>query len=319
MPSLNPDVRALLTELDGLATAAGAEVEFDPSALRAWHRAVHGVLSRPAQLPAVGSVIDGEIVDTAHRVRIRTYQPVGKSLDRAVVMMHGGGWMVGDLDSGDLLARHLTAGLRATVVSVDYRLAPEHPFPAAFEDCRAALRAVRRAHPTAAIGVAGDSAGGNLAAALTLMGRTDPRYAVDAQLLIYPALDPEQTHPSQDRYATGYLLTREVMRYYWTSYLQSSLDRRNARATPLVAADVRGVAPAVVVTAGFDPLQDEGQRYAQMLVAAHSATCYLHEPDLIHGFIDTAGRIPAARRAVLRMIRAFDLLLPAGGSAEPDD
>ena len=312
---LDPDAQSLIDDVNAATqTFARSDVPFSPSVLRESVPFLLDVLDKPKNFPSVDTVEDDVIVSDGRNIPVRRYRPGGPELStRTVVTMHGGGWMVGDLDAGDLLARYLCAGLHAVVVSIDYALAPEHPFPSAFEDCSAVLRSIRRSEPRRAVGVAGDSAGGNLAAALALAGREDPELATDAQLLIYPALDPTQAQPSHDRLADGYLLTRDIMTFYWFNYLQGTDDRQDPRAAPIVAEKLDGAPPAVIVTAGFDPLQDEGRLYAERLTAAGTDTVYLHEPSMLHGFVDSVGRVPAARAALLRLISAFDLLLPGAG------
>jgi acetyl esterase len=270
-------------------------------------------MSGPVAAPWAGDISDRVVEHDRHAVPVRTYNrgADGRDPDRVVIYIHGGGWTIGDLDSGDHFARTLAGGLDATVVSVDYRLAPEHPFPAALTDCAAVIRAVRDAHPDARIAVAGDSAGGNLAAGIAAWGRTDERLRVDAQLLVYPALDPRQQHASHQEFADGYLLTRSDMAFYWESYLQAAADRADPRAAPAVITDLAGLPPTVIATAGFDPLRDEGGDYAQRLVAANVPTVYLPFPRLTHGFLDMVGRVPAAHQAAGAVVQSLNLLLPA--------
>jgi acetyl esterase len=252
-------------------------------------------------------------------VPIRQYNPAADGIDpsRVIVYVHGGGWTVGDLDSGDHFARTLAGGLGATVVSVGYRLAPEHPFPAAFNDCAAVVRSVRDAHPGARLAVAGDSAGGNLAAAIAARGRTDEHLRVEGQLLVYPALDPRQQHASHAQFADGYLLTRSDVAFYWDNYLPSVADRFDPRAAPVAITDLAGLPPTVIATAGFDPLHDEGRQYAQRLIEANVPTVYLPFPRLTHGFLDMTGRVPAAQRAADTVVQSLNLLLPPGAGPSP--
>lgn len=309
---VNPDVRRILDELDALAGSGPSDAWLTPDSARQWYAMLLQIMRGQVVLPHLASVSDAVVETADSSVPVRTYLPdsAGEEPSRVVVSIHGGGWTVGDLDSGDFLARALAHGLNAAVLSVDYRLAPEHPFPYAFDDCASVVRHARRRYPHALIAVAGDSAGGNLAAAIAATGRVDSGLAVDAQLLIYPALDPAQRHPSYERFATGYLLTRADMRYYWDSYLQDQSAESDPRAAPAAIEDLTGMPPAVIVTAGFDPLRDEGRDYAQRLVAAGVTTIYLHAAELIHGFVDMAGRVPTAARAVRQFIAALDVMMP---------
>jgi acetyl esterase len=316
MPNeLDPDVQRLLAELASLASEERrAFPDLTPREAREWFVMLRRIMSGPVTASPASDVADGVVEHDRHAVPIRRYNPATDGVDpnRVIVYIHGGGWTVGDLDSGDHFARTLAGGLGATVVSVGYRLAPEHPFPAAFNDCAAVVRSVRDAHPGARLAVAGDSAGGNLAAAIATRGRTDEHLRVEAQLLVYPALDPRQQHASHARFADGYLLTRSDMEFYWDNYLPSAADRSDPRAAPATITDLSGLPPAVVATAGFDPLHDEGREYAQRLIAANVPTVYLPFPRLTHGFLDMAGRVPAAQRAADTVVQSLNLLLPPG-------
>jgi acetyl esterase len=313
MPNeLDPDVRRLLAELTSLADGDRGFPDLTPGEAREWFVVLQGIMSGPTAPPPVREVADEVVEHDRHVVPVRWYRPDvgGPAPNRVVVYIHGGGWTVGDLDSGDRFARTLADGLGAAVVSVDYRLAPEHPFPAAFDDCAAVVRSVRQAHPGVQLAVAGDSAGGNLAAAIAAEGRIDEDLRVDAQLLVYPALDPRQQHASHTQFADGYLLTRSDMAFYWNSYLTAGADRSDPRAAPATIADFAGLPPAVIATAGFDPLHDEGREYAQRLIAANVRTVYLPFPGLTHGFLDMASRVPAAQQAADIAVRSMNLLLP---------
>ena len=233
----------------------------------------------------------------------------------ALVYFHGGGWVIGDLDTHDSLCRHLANAGRCIVVSVDYRLAPEHKFPAAVEDCFAATSWV--ANEAAALGidpdrlaVGGDSAGGNLAAVVSLLARDRGAPELSHQLLLYPAVDCAMTHPSHDRFAEGFLLTRATMRWFYGHYLQAQQDVADWRASPLRAPEFSGVAPALVLTAGNDVLSDEGEAYARRL-REHGVPVELRPfPNQIHGFL-TMGKIVRAAQPALDGIAA--LLQSPGG------
>ncbi len=234
-------------------------------------------------------------------VPIRLYRGAGTAADAmlpALVFLHGGGWVIGDLDSHDGICRHLANAAQCAVASVHYRLAPEHKFPAAVEDCFAAARWLAEAGPKLGIdggrlAVGGDSAGGNLAAVVSLLARDRGAPALCAQLLLYPAVDFGTTRASHQRFSEGYLLTMATMRWFSDHYLRGSEDAADWRASPLRAADLAGVAPAYVLTAGCDPLGDEGIAYARRLEECGVAVRHRHIDDQIHGFL-MMGRIVQA-------------------------
>jgi acetyl esterase len=232
---------------------------------------------------------------TPSGVPIRSYRPIGVAKTDvlpALVFFHGGGWTIGDLDTHDALCRSLAAGARCEVFSVEYRLAPEAPFPAAVEDCIAATEFVLKRSRLIAVG--GDSAGGNLAAvvALTLKER------IAFQLLIYPATDQNLDTHSLVRNAEGYLLTRPLMERFRANYLPRREDYLDWRASPALAKSHAGLPPAFILTAGFDPLCDEGQAYAELLARAGVEVEVRNYPDMIHGFILMGGVLDTANAAV---------------------
>lgn len=237
-----------------------------------------------------------QVEDTTYsRVPVRTYRMSDDAPRTVVVYLHGGGWVLGSLDTADPCARAIAASLDCTVISVDYRLAPEHPFPAAVDDCRAVLEYVTALYPASRIAVAGDSAGGNLALAITSASLTSDDLRVDAQLLLYPALDPGQSAASHNSFSDGYVLTKDDMRWFWDTYLG---DVPAVDYGPRVeASHLTGMPPTVVTTAGFDPLQDEGRALAGSLIAANVPTTYIPHTNLVHGWMDFAGTVPAAAEA----------------------
>jgi acetyl esterase len=218
----------------------------------------------------------------------------------ALVFFHGGGWTIGDLDTHDVVCRQLAIGARCVVFSVDYRLAPESPFPAAVEDCVSATRYVlRNSHSLkidpARIAVGGDSAGGNLAAVVALAMRGE---GIAFQLLIYPATDQRCEFPSHRRNGTGYLLTSEGIEYFRGCYLPNRKDWTDWRASPLLASDHSNLPPAFVLTAGYDPLVDEGRAYADALAKAGVEVAYREYADMVHGFVLFGGVIDGANAAL---------------------
>ncbi|MBV8334187.1 MAG: alpha/beta hydrolase [Alphaproteobacteria bacterium] len=225
-----------------------------------------------------------------------------------IVYFHGGCWVTGDIESHDSICRHIANAARCAVVSVDYRLAPEHKFPAAVDDCFAVTRWVAAEGPLLAIdgeriGVGGDSAGGNLAAVVSLLARDRGAPRLSCQLLLYPATDASMRHPSIARFAEGFLLTRSTMQWFYDCYQRRPEDDADWRASPLRAADLSGVPPAFVLTAGFDPLCDEGVAYARRLQEAGVAVNHRHFADQIHGFL-SAGKIIRAAVPALDEIAA---------------
>jgi acetyl esterase len=231
-----------------------------------------------------------------------------------LVYFHGGGWTIGDLDTHDNVCRHLALYGRCVVISVQYRLAPEHKFPAALEDAIDAVRWVA-AHAAelhidpARMAVGGDSAGGNLAAVAAIAVREEPASPTGLtlvhQLLIYPATDMGLDTASHLRFAEGYYLTRESALWFRDNYLRGDADRDDWRASPLRARDLSGLPAAYVITAGFDPLQDEGRAYAERLVEAGVEVVYECFEGQIHGFVDMLGIMAAARHALHRAGQAL--------------
>ncbi|MFM7703867.1 MAG: alpha/beta hydrolase [Rubrivivax sp.] len=234
----------------------------------------------------------------AGELPLRLYRPAGTQAGEVLpvlVYFHGGGWTIGDLDTHDVLCRQLAQACGGAVVSVDYRLGPEHRFPAAVDDCVAATRWVREqagalALDASRLAVGGDSAGGNLAAVVCLALREASEPLPGFQLLIYPATDMRAGAPSHTTNGQGYLLTRDSIAYYRGHYLADAQQWTDWRASPLLAASHQGLPPALVLTAGFDPLRDEGLQYANALSAAGVPAQYVCFERQIHGFI-TMGRV----------------------------
>ena len=239
-------------------------------------------------------------------VAMRGYRPSGASVQEilpALVYFHGGGWVIGDLDTHDVLCRQLANGARCAVFSVDYRLAPESPFPAAVDDCIAATHYVAAEARAlgidpARIAVGGDSAGGNLAAVVSIDARDRAGPAIAFQLLIYPATDQRCGFPSHLRNGEGYLLTRHSMEYFRGFYLPRKADWDDWRASPLLAQTLAGLPPAFVLTAGYDPLVDEGKAFAERLAREGAPVSHREYSDMVHGFILMGGALERANAAV---------------------
>jgi acetyl esterase len=299
MPSLHPEARALLD----LIAERGVPPVHTLDAPTARRMYLERRFFTQPEAPAVASVRDTR---TDGGIGLRIYRPLGAAAEAtlpALVHFHGGGWVIGDLDTHDTLCRELANGAGVAVVSVDYRLAPEHRFPAAVDDAIAATRWVRTnarlLHIDAArLAVGGDSAGGNLAAVVSLAER-DAGHALAYQLLIYPATDQRRGHESHRVNAEGYLLTRDSMDYYHGHYFGGSKAHdTHWRASPLLAADLSRLPPALVLTAGFDPLRDEAAEYADRLAAAGVPTSYVCFERQIHGFVPMGKVLGEARSAV---------------------
>lgn len=241
----------------------------------------------------------------ASELRARTYVPHGleREPSGAVVFFHGGGWVTLSVESHDAFCRRLALGARCRVVSIDYRLAPETRFPGAVLDAVAGTRWVLREAESLCIdptrvAVMGDSAGGNLTAVVARHVREDARRPA-LQVLIYPAMDATFSSASHRALASGWLLTRANMDWYLHHYTQGKVDPKHPDLSPLHAPDVNGVAPAIVVTAGLDPLRDEGEAYANKLRAAGVSTTHVEHRGLVHGFASMTAALPAAMAACM--------------------
>jgi len=260
---------------------------------------------RPAP---VGEIIDRTIAGPAGRMRVRLYRPAGSvaRLLPAILYFHGGGWVIGSLEGYDLPCRFFCARTGCAVVAVDYRLAPEHKFPAAVDDAVASFHwlaehAVELGIDPDRIVVAGDSACGTLATVVSQQVSGEPRTPC-LQWLIYPATDLAGEMPSHSTCANGFLLTQDDMRWFCAQYLNDSGEVADPRVSPLRAADLSGLPPALVFTAGFDPLRDEGRAYAERLAAAGVKTIHREFDSLIHGFVGMRGALQAAARAMDDMV-----------------
>ena len=239
-------------------------------------------------------------------VPMRLFRPLGSVVNErlpALVYFHGGGWMLGDLDSHDTLCRELCNSSGCVVIAVEYRLAPEHRFPSAVDDALAATRWVHEAAhmlniDAARMAVGGDSAGGNLAAVVAIAARDAGDLPIAYQLLIYPVTDLRARSQSHTTNGEGYLITSQALRYFNDNYLSTPDQVEDWRASPLLAADLSHLPPALVLTAGFDPLHDEGLAYAHRLSAAGNIASHVCFERQIHGFITMGNLIPEANTAV---------------------
>ncbi len=296
---VDPHIAALLTMLEESGApplAAGT-----PESGRAFYLALTHGARTPEQLVPVRSTEDRTVPGAEGELRARVYRPEEDGPLPTVVFFHGGGWVIGDLDTHDNMVRNVCRGARAVVVAVDYRLAPEHPFPAAADDAVAAARWVAQHLEefggSDRLAVAGDSAGGNLAAVVAQVLRDDGT-PLAGQFLVYPAVDAEGEYPSRVDNAQGYFLEKDTMDWFYGHYAGAWEDARDARLSPLHGADLSGLPPAVVVTAEYDPLRDEGEAYGGALEAAGVHAEVLRYDGMIHGFFDMGPASPAAQAAV---------------------
>ena len=305
-PRLTPEIRAFLEEMEG---AGEAPLETLPVA-EARQAAADGLgpwAGEPEELATVENMIihgpDGDIP-------IRIYSPGGMNPSPALVYFHGGGWVVCDLDTHDVICRAIARRSGAVVISVAYRLAPEHKFPAAVNDCYAATKwvaenAARLGIDRQRIAVGGDSAGGNLAAVISLRSRDDAGPPIALQVLVYPVTDLSSLGtPSYREFAEGYGLTASEMAWFREQYLARPEDGSSIHASPLLATDLRGLPPALVITAECDPLRDEGEAYAKRLEAAGVPVQYRCYAGMIHPFFSLSGGVPQAREAIAEVAAA---------------
>jgi acetyl esterase len=286
--------------------------------LRLFSRATTWIQNR--NNPSVGAIVDRTIPGPTGELDTRLYFPDADGPFPTIVFFHGGGFVLGSIGTHDWLCRHLTRESGCAILSVDYRLAPEYPFPAAVEDACAAVRWAA-ANPdavngTGSIAVAGDSAGGNLAAIAALMAAERDGPEITYQALLYPGIGvTEDQHSVQEN--AGIVLSEADIEWFGDCYYVTDIHRRNPYADPTNAADVSGVAPATVVTAGFDPLHDGGKAYAEQLVRSGVSTRYENYDDMVHGFM-TFQEIDRARDAIADVADdlADALAVPASASAQ---
>jgi acetyl esterase len=256
--------------------------------------------------PPVGEVRELQAEGPHGAIPLRLIRPLGAAKDAplpVLVYYHGGGWVIGDLETHDTLCRELANGAGCAVVAVDYRLAPEQRFPAAVDDCLAATYWIARhgaalGLDAARLAVGGDSAGGNLAAVMTLAAREAGDLPIAFQLLIYPATDMRRTAPSHESNGQGLLLTRDTIAYFHDHYIVEAKDDLDWRASPLLHENLAGLPPAFVLTAGYDPLRDEGLQYAQKLTQAGTRSALVCFERQIHGFILMGRVLDEANTAV---------------------
>jgi len=306
-PRLDPQIIAYLAQMEA---EGGAPLETLPvdEARQAAADGLGSWAGEPELLPKVEDLI---IHGPDGAIPIRIYSPDRVQPSPALVYFHGGGWVVCDLDTHDVICRAIARRSGAVVVSVDYRLAPEHRFPAAVIDCYAATRwvaenAEQLGIDPRRIAVGGDSAGGNLAAVVSLQSRDETGPHIALQVLVYPVTDLSSLDtPSYREFAEGYGLTAPEMEWFRDQYLARPEDARCFHASPLLAPDLRGLPPALVITAECDPLRDEGEAYAKRLEEAGVHVRYTCYAGMIHPFFSLQGGVAQAREAIAEVAAAI--------------
>ncbi|MDY7104699.1 MAG: alpha/beta hydrolase [Actinomycetota bacterium] len=296
---IDPQIQTVLDQMEeiGFPGLSSLPVEQARAAL-----AMMGAAEADA-VEEVARVEDLEIPGPGGAIPARAYVPATDGTPPVVVYYHGGGLVLGGLDSHDGTCRALANASGALVLSIDYRLAPEHPFPAAVEDAGAALdwvaaNVAELGGDPARLAVAGDSAGGNLAAVVALQARDAGAPQLRGQLLVYPVTDSTMSHPSIEENASGYFLTKADMEWFFDHYAPERPD--DWRLSPLAAPDLAGLPPALVLTAEFDPLRDEGEAYARRLADAGVPVELVRKDGLIHGFFGMVADVDEARDAMDR-------------------
>jgi len=295
---LDPQAKALLDQINAMGGPELHELSV-PDA----RQALVNLAAMQGPPQPIAKVEDRTIPAPAGAIPVRIYTPEARGPLPVLVYFHGGGWVLGSLDTTDGICRALANGAGCIVVSVDYRLAPEHRFPAAADD---ALHATQWVAANAAsiggdskrIAIAGDSAGGNLTAVVAQMARDRGKPALAFQLLIYPVTDASFETVSYRDNANDYLLTRDAMQWFWNHYVPNAAERSNPYASPLRASSLKGLPPALVITAEFDPLRDEGEAYAARMREAGVPVTLTRYHGMVHGFFGMAAVLDQARNAI---------------------
>lgn len=303
--SLIPEYALFLQQMEAADAPPISSVPLDIA--RAMFRNLHPVRTDLK----VGAIKDVQVPVQAGSIKARVYVPPCSGPYPLIVFLHGGGWVIGDLDTADEQCRELCLGTNAAVLSVDYRLAPEHCFPVAAEDAYAGLLWAAENFQEmnldrSRIAVAGDSAGGNLAAVVCMMSRDRGGPLLKFQLLVYPVTDGRSFDTvSYVENAVGYMLTAETMAWFWDKYVPDRRDRENPYASPLASRDLSNLPPALILTAEYDPLRDEGAAYCARLSDTGLSAELIQYDGFIHGFFSDTGRIAATRVAMTAACEAI--------------
>ena len=309
---VDPQAQAIIDELTALNLPPYSETT--PEQAR---QAVVAASMTLAPGEPVAEVVERRIVGPAGEIPLRVYTPMGDGPRSLLMYFHGGGWVICDLDTHDALSRRLANTSGCVVVSVDYRLAPEHKFPVGLEDCYAATvwaseNAAELGADDPRVSVAGDSAGANLATVVAMLARDRGGPPLAFQLLVYPVTDCRFDTASYHENADGYLLTREAMQWFWQHYLQDDAQADNPYVSPLRANDLSGLPPAHVITAEYDPLRDEGNAYADRLREAGVAVTLARYDGMIHDFFRRFAALDLGVRAVYEAAAAIRAALDKG-------
>jgi acetyl esterase len=314
-PDLSPSVRALLEQLNQLP-AADFGLLNTPETIAAYLERTRRPVVRPrgVEVDVVENLVVGD-----RRVPVRVYQPHSEQPLPALVYYHGGGWVIGDLEMHDDTCRILANEARCIVVSADYRLAPEHPFPHPLDDCWSVLRWAEsnlgeRGWNGSTLAVGGTSSGGNLTAAVALRARNEG-LPLSLQLLLYPALDSTMSTASWRDFGEGYYLTASQMEWYWRQYVADPAELVLPEVSPSQESDLRGLAPALVVTAECDLLRDEAEAYAGRLRQSGVPTRLLRFSGQIHGFLSLGAALPEVQQAKLAIASLVGATL---GASDPE-
>jgi len=314
---LDPQARAFLDQMQTAGIRQAHEMTIEEARAASLARVR---LAGAAPIP-VDRVEDRTIPGPDWEMPVRVFAPAANEPLPVLAYFHGGGWIRGSIETHEAACRQIANEARILIVSVEYRLAPEAPFPAAAEDCYAVTRWLAE-HASelggygSRLAVGGDSAGGNLAAAVTLMARDRGGPPIAFQVLVYPVVEANFETRSYVENATGYMLTRRDMQHYWNLYVPNEADRANPYAAPLLA-DLHGLPPALVIVAEYDPLRDEGAAYAAKLRAAGVPVEHTEYPGMIHGFFSGFAAFDQGKAAVSQAARALReaLSAPVAGRA----
>jgi acetyl esterase len=287
---LDAETRMLLDLMEAATKAGRPKLETLPHAIG--RQAVDKMSEdSEADPPEVAETIDGAFDGPGGAIKYRRYRPLGVEAGSlpTLIYYHGGGFVIGTIETHDSTCRRVANRSRCQVISIDYRLSPEHPFPAPIDDGIAAFRHIRDkaaafGADAARLAVGGDSAGGAVAAVVCQAMRDAKEQGPAFQMLIYPATDSSQESGSRQEFAEGYFLSKGLMDWFWKAYVPAGTDLADLRLSPLLAKDFAGLPPAFVLTAGYDPLRDEGRAYADRLIDAGVKTTYVNYPGTIHGF-----------------------------------
>jgi acetyl esterase len=297
MQPLDPQVKVLLDQM-----AAANQPAFHSQSPVDARKAMEAMLNVLGPGPEVHKVEDRKIPGPVSEIPIRIYTPAGKP-NGILVYFHGGGWVVGDLASHDYVCRVFATETGCTVVAIDYRLAPEHKFPAGPDDCYAATQWVAKNAGSLGsdadhIAVGGDSAGGNLAAVVSLMARDRGGPRIRHQMLIYPVTDAAMDTPSYKEFtADGFVLSKLDMEWFWNYYIPNPKDRASPYASPMRAKDLKNLPPAHIITASHDPLRDEGEVFAELLKEAGNRVKVKRYEGVVHGFVSLQAAIDQGKTA----------------------